>query len=173
MTLKQQLLTNADRPLLGRTERRTICACSLCYKLWGYSLSESSWEVFVCYSLVCFKRHKPLCPLKLGVSGTHPSGGSLKSWGAWCAPWGGAGSWEFPLNCMVLPRVGFSKCVSAFPSCFNVGDVGIGFAQLFSGFLLEGVALCLAEDLLCPWKEMNSGGSCLSILDPILPKAGF
>ena len=37
---------------------------------------------FVCYSLVCFKRHKPLCPLKLGVWGTHPSGGSLKSWGA-------------------------------------------------------------------------------------------
>lgn len=64
-------------------------------------------------------------------------------------------------------------CVSAFPSCFNVGDVAVGLAQLFSGFLLEGVALCLAEDLLCPWKQVNSGGSCLSILDLILPKASF
>lgn len=64
----------------------------------------------------------------------------------------------------------YAECVSAFPICFSVHD--IGFAQLSSGFLL-GVVLCLAEDLLCPWKEVNSGTSCLTILDPILPIAGF
>lgn len=88
------------------------------------------------------------------------------------APQGGSGSWDFLLTNGTGMGEVYGECISAFPIFFSVSDAGAGLAQLFSGFLL-GIVLCLSEDLLCLWKEVKWGGSCLSILGLIVPIAGF
>lgn len=84
---------------------------------------------------------------KLDVRG-RAAGGSLKNWHAKCAAqtqgevgvegcllcWGEGCSWR--------------ECVSAFPTHFDSDissfDCCVGVTQLVSGFLSEGIALCVA-----------------------------
>ena len=81
-------------------------------------------------------------------------------------------SWELgvPPDCLV-PCQGwglFQECVSAFPTCFDVGIFSVtqcvGVTQLVSGFLSERIDLFSSEHSVYPWEEGNSGASYVAIL---------
>ena len=85
-------------------------------------------------------------------------------------PQGEAGSWGFLPNCVMLCQ-GWSlwwECVSALLTCFDIGVFSfsqcVGVAQLVSGSLSEGIAPCIAVDLVCLWEDMCSGATYVAIL---------
>ena len=65
----------------------------------------------------------------------------------------------------------YGKCVSAFATHFDGGILSfpqcIGVAQLVSGSLSEGIALCAAVHSMCLWGQESSGASYVTIL--VLP----
>lgn len=98
---------------------------------------------------------------QLGNLGDSPLGGSYKSCGTKCmvqALCFSGRSWELgycPDYKALCWRWGlWYDCVSAFPNHFNVGIFSVAqyveFTQLVSGFLSEGIDLCVAVYLLCP-----------------------
>lgn len=113
---------------------------------------------------------------ELGVWGACPSGGSLKSWSARCGfqtlPSSGR-IWELWVSFwlyVAVPGVEFMARVCLKLSCqfwcgyFLVWPI-VGVTQLVSRFLSERIALCVTVDLVCLWKELNSGALYVIILN--------
>lgn len=107
------------------------------------------------------------------VNGGPLSGAGLKSCSTWCR--GSNPSllreklWVLVLWLCVTTPGGGRDCVSASPSLFDVVSLSLpwcaGFAQLvFRGFFQRKFAPYVAVDSVCPWEEVSSGSSYVTIL---------
>lgn len=101
----------------------------------------------------------------------HPSGGSLKTWGARCAVQtlcSSERSWELEVPSQLYGGRVYGKCVSAFPDCFYVGIFSfaqcVAGVQLVSGFLSEGISSSVAVHLVHQLEDGCSGAYCGAIL---------
>lgn len=134
-----------------------------------------------CFFVYCvsygFYGCEPCWLSKLGVLGSHLSGGVLESCGAlyWVPTLCSSGcSWELGLPSWLygaVPGVGFMIRVCLSLSYhLNVGFISFAWyvviIHLVSGFLLKEIVPWVAIDLVCPWRlEVTSGASYVTIWD--------
>ena len=153
-----------NRPLSEKDGEVSVSVCSLCLTLGQQTqrVLMSLLRTVALFAIILWvsRMQGPLA-FRAKCFGGWPSGGSVKSYckdieSKLFASQGQFGSCGFPLDCMSLCQGGVYGRSLSLSYCFNVSDLGIYLFAWFvkvtwlvSGFFSEGIAPCVAVDLVC------------------------